>query len=238
MNSKVNGITIKAVNYKESDKILTVFTLEKGKITVAARGVRKANSKSRGLAEPFCFAETVVAEKSGRYTASEVNVFDCFYDLRLDLKKYYSGLCALEFTDAFFPEETVSERYFALLVEFLQGLCKTTEPYVILAEFFGDALKVVGYGVGFAACARCGNDIVGESYFSAVDAGIVCSDCVKGGDREFSYATYSYLKAVASRGDVSSFTDENKVNGLKFFAHFITSVTGVTLKCLTQLIAL
>ena len=74
MNLKVNGVTLKAVNYKESDKILTVFTLERGKITVSARGVRKANARMRGLSEPFCFAETVLAEKAGRYTAAEVNV--------------------------------------------------------------------------------------------------------------------------------------------------------------------
>ena len=103
MDLKVNGITLSAVNYKESDRILNVFTLERGKITVNARGVRKANAKMKALSEPFCFAEVVLAEKSVRFTEKEVNVFDSFYPLRLDVKKYYAGLCALEFTNAFFP---------------------------------------------------------------------------------------------------------------------------------------
>ena len=47
MNYKVNGITLFGVNYRESDKILTLFTLEKGKIGAAARGVRKANAKMK-----------------------------------------------------------------------------------------------------------------------------------------------------------------------------------------------
>ena len=82
MDLKVNGITLSAVNYKESDRILNVFTLERGKITVNARGVRKATARMKALSEPFCFAEAVLAEKNGRFTATEVNVFDTFYPLR------------------------------------------------------------------------------------------------------------------------------------------------------------
>ena len=122
MDLKVNGITLSAVNYKESDRILNVFTLERGKITVNARGVRKATARMKALSEPFCFAEAVLAEKNGRFTATEVNVFDTFYPLRTDVKKYYAGLCALEFTNAFFPEETVSEEQFVLLVNYLKQL--------------------------------------------------------------------------------------------------------------------
>ena len=237
-NVKVNGVTLKAVNYKESDKILTVFTLERGKITVSARGVRKANAKMKGVSEPFCFAETILAEKSGRYTAAEVNVFDCFYDLRLDLKKYYAGLCALEFTDAFFPEETVAEGQFALLVEYLKNLCKSENPSVSLAEFLISALKQSGYGVGFTACFRCGGPITEKPRFSAAEGVIVCSDCARGGDREFSFETYSYLKTIAEGGDISAFSPETVKNGLKFFAHYLTTVAGVTLKCLPPLLTL
>jgi DNA repair protein RecO (recombination protein O) len=88
MTEKVNGITLRAVNYKDSDKILTVFTLEKGKITVSARGVRKANAKMKQISEPFCFAESVLAEKSGRFTVTEINSYDAFYPIRCDLSKY------------------------------------------------------------------------------------------------------------------------------------------------------
>lgn len=235
MNLKVNGITLRAVNYKESDKILTVFTLERGKITVSARGVRKANTKMRGVAEPFCFAEIVVAEKSGRYTAAEVNVFDCFYDIRLNTDKYYAGLCALEFTDAFFPEETASEEQFTLLVEYLKALCKSDAPKTLLAGFLYSALKISGYGVGFSQCFRCGKAIKDRVYFSAAEGSVVCADCVGGGDREFSFDTYSYLKAVAEKGDISRFTAQTVTNGLKFFGHYVTTVTGVTLKCLSLL---
>ena len=103
MTYKVNGITLFGVNYRESDKMLTIFTVEKGKIGAVARGVRKANAKSKQISEPFCFAEAVISEKSGRKTITEINPFDNFYPVRTDVVKYYAGMCALELTNAFMP---------------------------------------------------------------------------------------------------------------------------------------
>lgn len=160
MDLKVNGITLSAVNYKESDRILNVFTLERGKITVNARGVRKANAKMKALSEPFCFAEVVLAEKSGRFTATEVNVFDSFYPLRLDVKKYYAGLCTLEFTNAFFPEETVSEEQFVLLVNYLKQLSEYgCDAESLLVEFLTKSVRISGYALDFSVCPRCGKEI-------------------------------------------------------------------------------
>ena len=171
MEVKVNGITLSAVNYKESDRILNVFTLERGKLTVSARGVRKANAKMKALSEPFCFAETVLAERGGRYTAVEVNAFDTFYALRLDVKKYYAGLCALEFTNAFYPEETVSEEHFSLLVDYLKKLCDARFAEKLLIEFLIKAVKISGYALDLTVCPICGEIIEEKVYFSAAAGG-------------------------------------------------------------------
>lgn len=240
METKVNGITLSAVNYKESDRILNVFTLERGKITVNARGVRKANAKMKALSEPFCFSEAVLAEKAGRFTATEVNVFDSFYSLRLDVKKYYAGLCALEFTNAFFPEETASEEQFALLVNYLKKLSEDgVDAESLLVEFLIKSVRISGYALDFSSCPRCGKEIKSRAFFSVAAGGVVCENCIRGGDKEFSYATYDCLKKLARGEDVSKIaTGETLKNCLKFFAYYISSVAGVTLKCLPQLISI
>ena len=236
MDVKVHGITLSAVNYKESDRILNVFTLEKGKITVSARGVRKATAKMKAVSEPFCFAESVLIERAGRYTVKETDVSDTFYSLRLNLKKYYAGLCALEFTNAFFPEETVSEDMFALLVDYLKKLSLDCDEEILLAEFFLRALEISGYALSLTACNKCGAEIR-ERVFFASDGSVVCADCRKNGDKEFSFSTYAYLKRVAS-GEEQNETPDDKKNGLRFFAYYITRASGVTLKCLPPLISL
>ena len=146
MTYKVNGITLFGVNYRESDKMLTIFTVEKGKIGAVARGVRKANAKSKQISEPFCFAEAVISEKSGRKTITEINPFDNFYPVRTDVVKYYAGMCALELTNAFMPEGLVAEGHFVLLAEFLKKLAYSTINAVnLLVKFFYDAAEENGF---------------------------------------------------------------------------------------------
>ena len=57
MEIKVDAIVIRTADYGESDRMLTLFTLQRGKLSAAAKGVRKAGAKQRFAAHPFCFAE-------------------------------------------------------------------------------------------------------------------------------------------------------------------------------------
>ena len=238
MNEKVNGITLRSVNYKDSDRILTIFTLEKGKITVSARGVRKANAKMKQISEPFCFAESILAEKSGRYTVTEINSFDAFYPIRTDIVKYYCGMMSLELTDAFLPEGLESAGQVVLLVEFLKKLAyKSINPINLLLKFFYDCAEENGYSIKFNACGRCLEPIKERVYLSLKDGRCVCENCRKVGESGFSIDTYNYLKEIES-GNLETFDKETAKNGLRFFAYYFNKVAGISLKCLTTLIDL
>lgn len=237
MKYKVNGITLFGVNYKESDKILTIFTIESGKIGAAARGVRKANAKLRQIAEPFCFAEIVVNESSGRKTITEITPFDSFYPIRTDIKKYYSGMCALEFTDAFLPEGLVDEEYFALLVEFCKKLAYSTiNPVNLLLKFLLDAADESGFALNLSFCGRCESSIKNKVFLAYKDGFCVCEDCRREGDLGFSIDTYAFLREI-SLGNTDCGDDKLRKNGLKFFAYYIEKVAGITFKSLPELIA-
>ena len=41
MHLTTNALVLREVNYKESDKILTLLTEQEGKLTVSARGCRR-----------------------------------------------------------------------------------------------------------------------------------------------------------------------------------------------------
>lgn len=44
MHMRTKALVLRAVDYKESDKILTLLTQESGKLTASARGCRKKGS--------------------------------------------------------------------------------------------------------------------------------------------------------------------------------------------------
>ena len=52
MEIKVNALMIRATDYGENDKILTLLTAERGKISAGIKGVKKAGAKLKFAALP------------------------------------------------------------------------------------------------------------------------------------------------------------------------------------------
>ena len=65
MEKVLNGLVIREVEYRESDKILTLLT-ESGKLTVTARGAKKPTGKNLSLASLFCNSEFTLNEQNGK----------------------------------------------------------------------------------------------------------------------------------------------------------------------------
>ena len=55
MYQTVRGLTIRTVDYKEADQILTILTDTRGCLTVKARGVRRKGSRLKAAAQLFTF---------------------------------------------------------------------------------------------------------------------------------------------------------------------------------------
>ena len=91
MEEKVSGIVLGGVNFGENDKILKVFTLEKGLISAKIKGVKKAGAKLKFASEPFCFAEFILSVTNAGHTVIGASLFDSFYSIREDIIKYLGG---------------------------------------------------------------------------------------------------------------------------------------------------
>ena len=55
MNLEVKGIIIKTVDYKDSDKIVTILTDNMGKISAKAQGARRKGSRLTAAVQPFTY---------------------------------------------------------------------------------------------------------------------------------------------------------------------------------------
>ncbi len=88
----VEGVVLRAVDFGESSKMLTIFTGEYGLVSVRARGVRKAKSKLAACTQPFCFSRFELCKKSGDvYTLTGGTVLEAFYGLSGDLEAFYAA---------------------------------------------------------------------------------------------------------------------------------------------------
>ena len=92
----VRGIVLRSVKYSEHDRMLTVFTLEKGKISVCAKGARSVKSKLLSVSQPFALSEIVPGGSRGSYISSAV-LLNGFFGLQSDILKVSSAtyMCQL-----------------------------------------------------------------------------------------------------------------------------------------------
>ena len=91
MEVKTDAVVLKAIDYKDNDKLLTLFSPSLGKITAGIKGVKKPKAKLAFAAQPFCFAEYVLAERGGRYTVTAAYLHESFFELRADVEAFYAA---------------------------------------------------------------------------------------------------------------------------------------------------
>ena len=78
MNLEVKGIIIKTVDYKDSDKIVTILTDNMGKISAKAQGARRKGSRLTAAVQPFTYCSFQLFEMNGKYKIDEADVITQF----------------------------------------------------------------------------------------------------------------------------------------------------------------
>ena len=96
---KVKGIVLKRINYKEADRILTVYTDEFGKITALAKGVRKMTSKKRGHIEPMCYSSLYLIKIGEWYLITQSETINSFSNIKNSPAELKAGILILEALD-------------------------------------------------------------------------------------------------------------------------------------------
>lgn len=144
---KLEGIILKKQNYKESDQIITIWTLEAGKIRALAKGVRLAKSKLVYSLQELSWA---TVEITGRNLPTIISVAPIkqFHTLTEDLKKTAIAFYAAELMLKMTADEHPNEQAFLLLKNFLISLDKddySTRP--ILENFCIELLDSLGFKI-------------------------------------------------------------------------------------------
>ena len=234
MEEKLNGIVLSGVNYGENDKILSVYTLEKGAVSARMKGVKKAGAKLKFASEPFCFAEFIIIGGANKNNIINASLIDSFYPLREDINKYFCAAVAAEYVRRFMKEGIVSENMFTLLLEALKSLAYgQTAPKSVVAEFLLSALSLSGYALNLDGCPGCGQNLNGKTFFDYESGGFYCENCMEEGYRQINFSTYLYLKKLS---EGLSLTDEQALPVLRLLDYYITNKPEENLFSLKEII--
>jgi DNA repair protein RecO (recombination protein O) len=121
---RTRAIVLRSLNYGETSQIVTLFTEEKGKMGVMAKGARRPKSSFGSTLQPMAYTQVVFYDKPTRtlQMLSESSHVRSFHRLREDLQSITVGLRIVELVDALLETEDALPSVFVLLVRALRRL--------------------------------------------------------------------------------------------------------------------
>ena len=107
----------------EADRVLHLYTLERGRVGAVAKGVRKTKSRFGGRLEPFSHVELVLHQGRGELdTVTGASLVRSHDRIRTDPYRLQVGMIGLEAMLRLFTEQEANERAFTALTRFLDAL--------------------------------------------------------------------------------------------------------------------
>lgn len=196
-STKVKAIVVGGVNIKEKDKLITIFSLERGKMVVSMKGVRGDKAKLKSAKEIFCFGDFVIEEGKFSSIVTSVDIIENFYDLTQNLEKYYEG-CALLDIVSKISTDSSNPQLFIELIKALKCLCyEDVKKYYVVDKFLLSVLQSLGYGFMTDKCSACGGEI-NIKYFNLDIGEIVCPGCKNSMCVPLSNSAYSAIRLLGN----------------------------------------
>jgi DNA repair protein RecO (recombination protein O) len=180
------AVVLRSMRLGEADRVLHLYTLERGRVGAVAKGVRRTKSRFGARLEPLSHVELMLHQGSGElHTVTGVDLVRSHRAAREDGPRLGVGLVGLEAMLRLFPEQEANQRAFTALTRFLDALDErevadgppSRDPLAL--SFQLKLLWLSGYLPHLTSCAECGGE-TGLAGFSARAGGAVCESCANG----------------------------------------------------------
>lgn len=178
----ITAFTLKAFDFGEYDKILSLFSKELGIVRVLAKGIKKPTAKLGGRLELLNSNKLVVRQGSNLGTILQCETYKNFPLLRTDYDKLIYSLYLGEIVLLFTHEGEPSEEIFDLLVKTFESIEKSKQPLTQIIWFQMRLLSILGYHQNFDSCEMCHEELLENNSrlgFSFITGSIICPNCLK-----------------------------------------------------------
>lgn len=182
LRHKLTALVLGTVDYGEADRVVSLLTRERGKLSAFARGARASRRRFGGVLEPFTLATVEVRERRGSElpaleSAAAVRSHGA---IRTDLARIGCAAYACELARELVRDHEPHVDLFDLLQAYLALLEAAPAAPGALRAFELGALRAAGIGPRLDACACCGGALgTGRERlrFDPAQGGILCPRC-------------------------------------------------------------
>jgi DNA repair protein RecO (recombination protein O) len=197
---KTEAIVLRGIRYGEADRILHLYTPDRGRVSAIAKGVRRAKSRFGGRLEPFFRLNLVLYQgKSDLMTVTSAETLAGHPRLREHGPSLDGAARACDAVSRMFGEGEPHRGVYHLLANQLALLDRAPEraTRATALAFRLKLLLAAGFAPHLASCATCGEPehLVG---FSGAAGGVVCGAC-EAGSFALSQEGHDFLVAALGR---------------------------------------
>ena len=171
------GIVLRTADYKDYDKMLTLFSREHGKLSLMAAGSKSMKNPLYACAQPLCCGVFSYQEKNGRYFLKQCEIKKKYYRLAEQYEAYLAASQIVALTEQALMDANALNELFVLTVNAIDALERQVVPEQAFYYFVLHLIDIFGLFPALDYCALCGSRVERAEYFSVEEGGVVCAEC-------------------------------------------------------------
>ena len=179
---RVHAIVLRHIDWGEADRLVTMYTRERGKLRAIAKGARKITSRKAGHLEPFTQVKLQLARGRDLFIVTQAEALEAYLPLRETLVLTGYASYVVELLDRFvYEDEGANPTLFRLLADTLKRLSAGEETWLVVRYYEIRLLDHLGFRPQLVECANCRREIKAEDqFFSFALGGAICPRCGQG----------------------------------------------------------
>ena len=200
---RTEAIVLGRLEYGEADRILTVYTPQRGKFRVIAKGVRRPLSRLGPHLEYFTRCRLMLVRGRDLDTVTGAETADAHLGLRSDLDAFGHASHLAEILNRLTQDRQENERVYDLLANSLRLLADGVNPFAVTRHFELALLTLLGFKPELYRCVVCSVELSAvPNGFSSRLGGALCRDCqaTNAGSRRLSINAQKYLRTLDRNG--------------------------------------
>lgn len=174
------GIVLKRNPYREADALVTLWSWEKGKLPLLARGVLKQTSKLKAVLSPIVWVQVQTAGARQLQIVTAARIAASYPRILGNLNHLAIVFNVFEHVLRSCPDGQNNHGISILLRQSLEYLERTPHAGIdFLIGFRMRFLQALGYELDFARCRQCQNELQSgvQLFWSGIYFGLICSAC-------------------------------------------------------------
>ncbi len=172
---KIRGVVIQEVQYKDTDKIITVLAKGIGKVSILAKGARKLKNNKGAGTSLFSYCDFFINKSYKYYNLKDVEVIKTFYDLTKNYDNIFIATYMIENCNKAIIDNEPVDDVLWLLINCLNQLDKgRINNKLLLSIFELKFMQYIGYTPSMFECIKCGQT---ENLIGFYGEGVLCNEC-------------------------------------------------------------